>query len=65
MELRDYMHFNRLTCMAMAKQLGIHDRYLSAIKNRVRKPSLELAEKIEILTGGEVSIKELRGKHDT
>lgn len=61
MELRDYMHYNRISCMAMSKQLGIHDRYLNSIKNYRRKPSLELAERIEILTGGEVTIKELRG----
>lgn len=61
MELRDYMHYNKITCEIMSKQLGIHCVYLNAIKNKKRKPSLELAEKIEILTGGEVTVKELRG----
>lgn len=61
MELRDYMHFNKLSCPAMAKDLGIHAVYLSAIKNGKRKPGYELAMKIELLTGGQVTSKELRG----
>lgn len=60
MELRDYMHFNRITIEQMAKQLAVHPMYLSSIKNKKRKPSEDLAEKIEILTGGEVTVKEIR-----
>jgi DNA-binding transcriptional regulator YdaS (Cro superfamily) len=61
MELRDYMHFHRVTCMAMSKDLGIHYMYLSAIKNGKRKAGFELAMKIEKLTGGKVTMKDLRG----
>jgi len=61
MKLREYMFHNRLTCEAMALELNIHPVYLSAIKNGKRRPGFELAMKIEILTGGKVTMKELRG----
>ena len=61
MTLREYMFRNRITCETMARQLGIHSMYLSAIKNNKRKPSLDLAIKIEMITGGEVTTNELRG----
>jgi len=60
MTLRDYMHFNKISCTQLAKVLGIHHVYLSAIKNGKRKPGYELAMKIEVLTGGQVTLKELR-----
>ena len=62
MQLRDYMHFNKVTCHAMAEKLGINAVYLNAIKNLKRRPGYELAMKIEKLTGKQVTITELRGK---
>lgn len=61
MSLKDYLHFNDIKCVAMARQLGITGHYLRMIRLMKLKPSLELAEKIEIITGGEVTVKELRG----
>ena len=61
MKLGDYLHFNKITCESMRKQLGIGANYLRTIKRGEAVPSLELAERIEILTGGEVTVKELRG----
>jgi DNA-binding transcriptional regulator YdaS (Cro superfamily) len=60
MDLKAYMFEHRITCRTMANQLNIHEMYLSSIKNKKRKPSIDLAEKIEILTGGEVTVKEIR-----
>mgnify|MGYP003463020096 CR=1 FL=1 len=60
MILRDYMHFNRLSCKELAKVLDIHPVYLSAIKNGKRKPGYELSLKIYIFTGGNVDVKDLR-----
>jgi DNA-binding transcriptional regulator YdaS (Cro superfamily) len=64
MKLRDYMHYNKITCKKMAKDLGIHYMYVSAIKNGKRIPSLNLSISIEMITGGEVTIKELREKEN-
>jgi DNA-binding XRE family transcriptional regulator len=60
MSLKDYMYFNKLTITEMALKLGIHYMYMSAIKSGRRKPSLKLASAIELLTGGQVSILEMR-----
>lgn len=61
MKLSDYLYFNKITCESMSKQLGVGANYIRTIKRGKAIPSLELAEKIEILTGGEVTVKELRG----
>lgn len=60
MSIRDYLHINRLTASSVARKLGVHPSYLRMIKNGHYVPSEELALKIEILTGGQVTLAELR-----
>lgn len=59
MNLRDYMHFNKVTLREMAKLLKIAPNYLGAISRGERTPSYRLAEMIEIKLNGEVTIKEI------
>ncbi len=60
MNLRDYLHHKHITAKELAKDLNISPNYLRLIKNKKLIPSLELATNIEMLTGGLVTIKELR-----
>lgn len=60
MNLRDYIHFNRVKNIELAKELQIHVNYLRLIKNGKAIPSERLASHIEMLTGGQVTRKELR-----
>jgi DNA-binding XRE family transcriptional regulator len=60
MTLREYLFKNRMTATEMAKKLGVHRNHLTLIKNEKILPGYELAVKIELMTGGEVSVKELR-----
>jgi DNA-binding transcriptional regulator YdaS (Cro superfamily) len=60
MTLRDYLHVNRMKTTHMARQLGISNNYMQMIKSERARPSLELASRIEILTGGQVTVNELR-----
>lgn len=45
-----------------ARELGIAPNYLRQINREEMIPSEELALKIEIATGGQVTVEELRGK---
>jgi DNA-binding transcriptional regulator YdaS (Cro superfamily) len=62
MKLRDYLHFNRITAGKFADQLGVHRNHLRSINRGVLKCGIKLATQIEVLTGGQVSIEDLRGK---
>ena len=64
MTLRDYLHVSRLTAAEFARGLGIHPNYMRLIKNGKAKAGYELASKIEIATGGQVTLKELRGYYE-
>jgi len=44
----------------MALSLGIHYSYMRQIKSGKKKPGFELSTKIELLTGGQVTLRELR-----
>ena len=44
----------------LARDLGIHPMHLNNLIRRIRQPSLGLAVKIEALTGGQVTVKDLR-----
>lgn len=57
MELRDFLHFNRLSMKKMARDLGISHGYLRIVSAGIRFPSTNLAKKIEEYTGGTVIIK--------
>ena len=59
MELREYLFKHRKTQTEMAKQLGVSTNHLSQIVRNERRPSIELAIKIEKLTEGEVTKEEL------
>jgi len=61
MSLRDYLHHSRITASEFARGLGVHPNYLRMIKNGRVRPGYELATKIEIASGGQVTMKELRG----
>jgi ribosome-binding protein aMBF1 (putative translation factor) len=60
MELRDYLHNNRMSCVQLSKEIGVGANYVRNIKLKKVKPSIELATKIELLTGGQVTAQELR-----
>ena len=60
-ELRDYLHHNRIKSIDFAGEINMSPGYVRAIKNKRFVPSLKLSKQIEIVTGGEVTIKDLRG----
>ncbi len=60
MDIREYLHQNRMNCKELAQLADIHPTYLRAIKAGKYKPSRKLSEKLELLTGGQVKAKELR-----
>jgi len=60
MKLRDYLHFNRISATELAKKLGVHANYLRLISCEKTEPSLELAVKIELITDGEVTIRDVK-----
>jgi DNA-binding XRE family transcriptional regulator len=59
MNLRDYMHFNKLTQWQMAQKVLVTPNYIGAIARGERKPSQMLAEMIELKLNGEVTAKEI------
>lgn len=61
MTIREYLFNNRITAAQMARDLGIHPNYFRIINRGHFRPGYELATKIEIYTGGQVTLKELRG----
>lgn len=58
MNLRDYLHANRVSPARLAKKLGISAGYISLLRNGKGLPSLPLALKIESETGGLVTPKD-------
>lgn len=64
MNLREYLFKNKMTASEMARKLGINANYFRLIKNKRMRPGYELALKMELLTGGEVTISELRGNDE-
>jgi len=60
MTIREYLFKNRMTAAQMARDLGLHPNYFRLINRGVAKPGYELATKIELYTGGEITLKELR-----
>ena len=59
MQLRDYLHAERLTCTELAKAVGVHRVYMTGIKNGKIKPGLRLARDIVDRTGGKVTLDDL------
>jgi DNA-binding transcriptional regulator YdaS (Cro superfamily) len=60
MTMRDYLFKHDLPVKKFAADLGISASYLYQLLRKERKPSLELALKIERYTQGKVSVDELR-----
>ncbi len=60
MTLREYLFVNRLTATSFSKDLGVTAQYIRLIKRGERVPSQQLAQYIEMYTGGQVTTKELR-----
>lgn len=59
MDLKKYLDNKRLTYAEFANQLGIHTHSLHNVVYGKKKPSLDLAVKIEELTDGEITAKDL------
>lgn len=59
MNLRDYLHFNRITVTEFAKTVDYSRGHLASIVNGKLKPSKKLARQIEKATNGQVTIEEL------
>jgi DNA-binding transcriptional regulator YdaS (Cro superfamily) len=64
MTLDEYIKANDMRMQDMANELGIAYMYLSSIRRRFRRPSRELANKIELMTGGQVTAEELRRRNE-
>ena len=61
MTLKEYFQDKKRGSMvAFAKQAGISKTWLSLMCNGLRKPSPELAGKIEVATKGKVTRKDMR-----
>lgn len=60
MTIREYLFQNRIPAAKMARDLGVHPNYLRILSREGHRPGYELAMKIELYTGGAVTIKELR-----
>lgn len=59
MKLKNYLKYKNLTISAFAKVAELKQPHLSLIMNGNRRPSPELAKKIEEATKGEVTVLEL------
>ncbi len=62
MNLRDYMHYNKITNQKLSELIGYSVSYIDQIKHKRVKPSKRLAKIIEDKTNGQVTVKELRGE---
>ena len=59
--MKDYLFRNNLSVKQLASDLEISPSYLYQLIRGERKPSLELAQKIESITDGEVTVGRLLG----
>lgn len=59
--MKDYIFRKNLSVKQLASDLEISPSYLYQLIRGERKPSLDLAQKIEIITGGEVTVGRLLG----
>ena len=61
MKLEEYLRFNRIKNRELAEKLGVSQAFVNLMLHGKRKPSLDLAKKIEKITEGRVSVFELLG----
>lgn len=59
MQLRDYLHKNRIKKNEFALKIRCSFGYLGRICEYLRRPSMRIAEDIEQATGGVVTIEDL------
>lgn len=59
MNLQQWMNRNNVSNTALAIIVDVHNSYVSHIKKNTRRPSPELALKIQEATNGEVTVMEL------
>ncbi len=59
MELRDFLHFERMTIKELSKKIGCTAIYLGNVVNGKMIPGRELAMKIEEETKGKVTAVEV------
>lgn len=59
--MKDYLFKYDISVKQFAGKLGISTSYLYQLIRRERKPSIELAHKIEEITEGEVKVEQLLG----
>lgn len=62
--MKDYLFRKKLSPKQFAADLNISTSYLYQLMRGERKPSLELAQKIEAITFGELSVAMLMGLED-
>lgn len=63
MQLRDYLHFNKMLKKDFAKKIGYNAHFVGAVAEYVRKPSKRFAKVIEIATDGQVTVDEIMSAH--
>ena len=59
MKLNEYLNSEHISINSFAVELGVHYSHILRILSNARRPSPELALKIEQATGGQVSRMEL------
>lgn len=57
--LQNYLNDSKITQRKFSESLGIHYMYLNQIVNGTRRPSPNLALRIEQATDGQVTLREL------
>ncbi|MGY6705899.1 helix-turn-helix domain-containing protein [Roseinatronobacter sp.] len=57
--LAQYLKEQKMTQRGFAGEIGISPSYMNEIVQRVKSPSIQVAARIEALTGGAVSISAL------
>lgn len=60
MKLREYLFRNNMTQAEFSRLLGVSGNYFRLITRGVAKPGYELCIKIEMLSGGQVRLEDLR-----
>lgn len=60
MKIREYLYRNHMSQAEFSRLLGINDNYFRMITRGVARPGLELCLKIEMLSGGLITLKDLR-----
>lgn len=59
MQLRDYLHHNKIKKKDFAEKIGFNVNYLGAVAEYVRKPSKKFAMIVEMITEGKVTMDEI------